>query len=91
MPIALEGSCRCGAIRFRLDSHTPHPYQRCYCGICRKTAGGVGIAASLAVQGRPAVYRARLQADDGRCRLSSGRQGEGNKIRIACVSQTNSA
>ncbi|MCL7942209.1 hypothetical protein M8009_18170 [Halomonas sp. ATCH28] len=32
----LEGSCHCGAVHFRVDS--PHPYQRCYCSICRKTA-----------------------------------------------------
>ena len=81
MPIALEGACRCGAVRFTLDSHTPHPYQRCYCSICRKTAGGggyainiMGTAASLAVTGRPAIYRATLRADDGSCRTSSGQR-----------------
>ena len=30
MPIHLDGSCRCGAISFSVDSHTPYPYQRCY-------------------------------------------------------------
>ena len=44
MPIRLDGSCRCGAIRF---SHTPHPYQLCYCTICRKTAGGGGYAINI--------------------------------------------
>ena len=38
MPMRLEGSCRCGAISFSVDSHTPYPYQRCYCSICRKSA-----------------------------------------------------
>jgi len=59
MPMRLEGSCRCGAVRFSVDSHTPYPYQRCYCSICRKSAGGggyainiMGIAASLKVTGR---------------------------------------
>jgi hypothetical protein len=27
MPMRLEGSCRCGAISFSVDSHTPYPYQ----------------------------------------------------------------
>jgi hypothetical protein len=65
----LKGSCHCGAVKFRLVTHTPQPYMRCYCSICRKTAGGggyainiMGEAASLKVTGRAAlsVYRARI-------------------------------
>ncbi len=62
MPMRLEGSCRCGAVGFSLDSHTPYPYQRCYCSICRKSAGGggfavniMGAAATLVVRGRRAL------------------------------------
>jgi hypothetical protein len=47
MPMRLEGSCRCGAVKFALDSHTPYPYQLCYCSICRKTAGGGGYAINI--------------------------------------------
>ncbi|WP_375201271.1 GFA family protein [Hyphococcus sp.] len=47
MPMTLEGGCRCGAVMFTVDSHTPVPYQRCYCSICRKTAGGGGYAINL--------------------------------------------
>src|SRR5258708_36034981 len=43
----LEGSCRCGAISFSVDSPTPYPYQRCYCSICRKSAGGGGYAINI--------------------------------------------
>ncbi|PRY73683.1 GFA family protein [Halomonas ventosae] len=43
----LEGSCHCGAVRFRVDAPHPYPYQRCYCSICRKTAGGGGYAINL--------------------------------------------
>jgi len=43
----LEGSCHCGAVRFSVESHTPVPYMRCYCSICRKTAGGGGYAINL--------------------------------------------
>ena len=81
MPIRLEGSCRCGAVAFALDSHTPSPYQLCYCSICRKTAGGggfainiMGDAANLAIKGKKAlrIYRAEICDDDGHCERSSG-------------------
>ena len=81
MPQMLEGSCRCGAVRFSCDSHTPQPYQRCYCSICRKTAGGGGYAINLgadarslkvqASEGAKRVFRAEIMQDDGACRLSS--------------------
>ena len=69
----LEGSCHCGAVRFRLDSTTPYPFMRCYCSICRKTAGGggyainiMGTSESLIVDGRDhiAVYQVRLGDDE---------------------------
>ena len=43
----LEGSCHCGAVSFSCDSPHPVPYQRCYCSICRKTAGGGGYAINI--------------------------------------------
>ena len=43
----LEGSCHCGAVRFSVESTTPYPYMRCYCSICRKTAGGGGYAINI--------------------------------------------
>lgn len=46
MPVTLEGSCRCGAVSFSVESHTPYPYQLCYCSICRK-AGGSGYAINI--------------------------------------------
>jgi hypothetical protein len=62
MPMRLEGSCRCGAISFSVDSHTPYPYQRRYCSICRKSAGGggyainiMGTADTLKVKGKSAL------------------------------------
>jgi len=76
----LDGSCHCGAVRFTVQSHAPVPYQRCYCSICRKTAGGGGYAInlsaradSLVVEGREAlaVYRAEITDDTGPCHLSS--------------------
>jgi hypothetical protein len=43
----LNGSCHCGAVHFSVESHTPQPYMRCYCSICRKTAGGGGYAINI--------------------------------------------
>jgi len=63
----LQGSCHCGRVRFEVVSHTPEPYQNCYCTVCRKTQGGgghaivvMGEADTLEVTGEEhlAVYRA---------------------------------
>lgn len=65
----LIGSCHCQAVRFKVRSSSACPFMRCYCSICRKTAGSGGYAinlgadyATLEVQGREhlSVYRARL-------------------------------
>jgi hypothetical protein len=65
----LEDSCHCGAVRFRVESDTPYPYQACYCSICRKTAGGGGYAINLGadantleIEGQEnlSVYNAKL-------------------------------
>ena len=68
----LEGSCHCGAVRFSVEAYAPVPYLRCYCSVCRKTAGGGGYAvnlgaraATLKVEGEEniAMFHARI---DGR-------------------------
>jgi hypothetical protein len=78
MPMHLEGSCRCGAISFSVDSHTPYPYQRCYCSICRKSAGGggyainiMGVAETLEVKGKRALGLWNAPID--------GRKGSANR------------
>ena len=43
----LEGSCHCGSVGFSVRSHTPYPFMRCYCSICRKTDGGGGYAINI--------------------------------------------
>ena len=75
MPLQLDGACHCGAVRFKCQSHTPQPYQRCYCTVCRKTAGAGGtvinimaVAASMNVEDPDraiTVYRAKFIGDDG--------------------------
>jgi hypothetical protein len=81
MPLLLEGSCRCGAVQFTVASHTPYPYQLCYCSICRKTAGGGGFAinimgdvSTLTVKGKRAIgiYRAEIAGKGGKRETSTG-------------------
>ena len=69
----LEGSCHCGAVRFSVEAYAPVPYLRCYCSICRKTAGGGGYAvnlgakaATLRVEGEDAitVFHARIDGEE---------------------------
>jgi len=66
----LAGSCACGAVRFRVRSREPYPFNLCYCTLCRKQAGSGGYAinlkgetASLEVEGEAhvKVFRARIR------------------------------
>ena len=78
----LEGSCRCGTVALSVTSHTPYPYQLCYCSICRKTAGGGGFAInlmgdskSLKVRGRKAIRIFHAEIKEGRhCEKSRGQR-----------------
>ncbi|MDQ3265233.1 MAG: GFA family protein [Myxococcota bacterium] len=80
----LYGSCHCRAVRFTVESRHPHPYQLCYCSICRKTQGGGGFAINLSgdfqtlrVQGKRdlRVYRALIRdPGDRRARRSTGQR-----------------
>ena len=82
MPMLLKGSCRCGAVTFEVQSHTPVPYQRCYCSICRKQQGGGGYtinlgadATTLKIEGEEhlGLYRAGIEDDEHpHCETSSG-------------------
>lgn len=80
----LEGSCHCGKVRFTVESAEPVPFMRCYCSICRKTAGTGGYAINLGavtqtmkVKGKRhlRIYRARLP-NEGKAgiHLSSARR-----------------
>ena len=81
MPTLLKGSCRCGAVSFEVESHTPVPYQLCYCSICRKQQGGGGFAINLGAENRTlkvkgkrsiGVYRAEIVDDEHpHCEIST--------------------
>lgn len=69
----LEGSCHCGEVAFKVEAPHPYPFNRCYCSICRKTAGGGGYAINLGAEADTLqvtgdahirTYRARME--DGR-------------------------
>ncbi len=82
MPMTLKGSCRCGSVKFTVASHTPAPYQLCYCSICRKQQGGGGFAINLGAlnetmwvtgKNRIGVYRAEIEDDEHpHCKTSTG-------------------
>ena len=87
----LKGSCHCQAVRFSVQSHEPVPFMRCYCSICRKTAGSGGFAINLGadfktlkVKGREqiGVYRAGL----GRGNASKARSPAERHFCQACGS-----
>jgi hypothetical protein len=77
----LEGSCHCGAVKFSVASTHPEPYQRCYCGICRKAGGGGGFlvhieadATTLSVEGEADLETYRAVIVDGDERRVSAHQ-----------------
>lgn len=82
--ITLKGSCQCGQVTFQVKSNNYYPYQLCYCGICRKSAGGGGFAINLSaqyetlkVQGREHVgfYHARVKnPEDKHAHRSTGQR-----------------
>ncbi len=76
----LKGSCHCGKITFSVKSFAPVPFMRCYCSICRKTAGTGGYAINigawyetLRIKGKKYLskYRAIIR-EDGTHRRSKG-------------------
>lgn len=73
MPMMLKGSCSCRAVGFTVQSHTPVPYQLCYCSICRKQQGGGGYAINLGAQSKTleisgenhlGLYRAEIHDEE---------------------------
>ncbi len=79
----LQGSCHCKRITFSVESREPMPFMRCYCSICRKTAGAGGYAinlgadfATLKVKGEAhlRVYEARIEQPDGSFEQSTGQR-----------------
>jgi hypothetical protein len=95
MPMRLEGSCRCGAISFSVDSHTPYPYQRRYCSIYRKSAGGggyainiMGLANTLKVKGKSVLG----VSGESIANLTFGRSGRARvRVNVQLIDAENGA
>ncbi|KAH7909576.1 Mss4-like protein [Hygrophoropsis aurantiaca] len=60
MPVRLEGSCHCGAVRFTAQSNTPVPYQLCVCSTCRKVGG---VSGSILLSARTNTFQV-LQGEE---------------------------
>ncbi len=70
----LNGSCHCRAVTFSVEAPSCIPFNRCYCEVCRKTAGAGGFAVNigadfttLEITGSDhiRVYRAVIERADG--------------------------
>jgi hypothetical protein len=91
MSITLEGGCRCGAIRYRLDAVGLSKTYACHCLTCQTWSGSafslqfIAPETALHVTGEPAIYE-RL-SDDGQ-RLSRQR---GCPICFTRIYNTNSS
>ncbi|NNC63250.1 MAG: GFA family protein, partial [Gammaproteobacteria bacterium] len=74
----------CGTVRFSVQSSHAYPFNRCYCSICRKTAGSGGFAinlgadySTLEIQGKDSIsiYSAEiLDEQSGENRQSSAQR-----------------
>lgn len=69
----LEGSCHCRAVRFSVESHTPYPFNLCYCSICRKTTGAGGYAINLMGEAKSLKVTGRRNLAQYRARMNGGR------------------
>lgn len=70
----LKGSCHCGAVTSALQSHTPNPYMRCYCSICRKTQGGGGFAINIMGEADTLKVTGKRNVSLYRARIKEGRE-----------------
>jgi len=71
----LEGSCHCGSVKFSVESDSPVPFMRCYCSICRKTAGAGGFAINLGAAARSMKVRGKRHLRIYRALVSDEQRG----------------
>ncbi len=75
----LEGSCHCRAVRFSVEAPSPVPFMRCYCSICRKTAGSGGFAINLGADHATLEVKGRGHLGVYRAKLGNGRRSRGQR------------
>ena len=69
----LKASCHCQAVKFEVESHTPYPFLRCFCSICRKTAGG-GFAINIMGEAKTLKIKGKRYYLDNKVGISQDRQ-----------------
>ena len=89
----ISGSCHCGGVKFTVESAQPVPFMRCYCSICRKTAGGGGYAinlgadfSTLVVTGKRFLRKYQAKIDRGGVETSSGQRTVATTVLCRCGS-----
>lgn len=75
----LKGSCHCGAVSFEVEAMSPSPFLRCYCSICRKTAGSGGYAINLGADARTMKVEGREHLSVYRARMPDGHVSTGQR------------
>jgi hypothetical protein len=75
----LQGSCHCGSVRFSVESHEPVPFMRCYCSICRKTAGSGGFAVNLGADARTLKVEGQEHVEIYRAVMEDGQPSTGHR------------
>ena len=75
----LKGSCHCRAVRFSVQAQSPVPFMRCYCSICRKTAGSGGFAINLGADFGTLKVMGREHLGVYRAKLGNGRRSKGER------------
>ena len=75
----LSGSCHCRRVRFSVESQEPTPFMRCYCSICRKTAGSGGFAINLGADHRTLEVEGRDEIEVYRAIMEDGKQSSGRR------------
>ncbi len=77
--VLLKGSCHCRAVKFSVSSHTPYPYMRCYCSICRKTDGGGGYAINIMGEAKTLKVTGAKHLTVYRAKLGTGKRSSGQR------------
>ncbi|HZF79414.1 MAG TPA: GFA family protein [Rubrivivax sp.] len=75
----LKASCHCKAVRFSVESREPVPFMRCYCSICRKTAGSGGFATNLGAEHATLQVEGIQHVSVYRATMPDGRQSSGQR------------
>ncbi len=82
----LEGSCHCGAVRFTVDAYAPVAYLRCYCSVCRKTAGGGGYAINLGAKAETLKVKGKVKLGTYRATIDGEKSPAQRKFCPRCGS-----